>query len=94
MSKARPAATASDVLAVVAVNDAVMQQLGAVVLIHVSHRNPDGPDGRVDACPCSRGVDSIPADSADPAELGGGQYLSSGRHTLADVVREALAQEV
>ncbi|HMV67848.1 MAG TPA: hypothetical protein PLY51_12840 [Microthrixaceae bacterium] len=66
---------------------------GASVLEHVSLRQLDGPDVRVDDCPCGRGVETLPVDeSGQPviAELGGGQYISSARHTLGDVVRDVL----
>jgi hypothetical protein len=75
-------------LAAVAAIDAVMQALDSHVLQHVSLRNPDGADSRLDTCPCQRGADTVEA--GELVELGGGQYLSSGRHTLADVVRDAL----
>lgn len=81
-----PIPNAMAVLEVIARHDAVMQLLGSEVcaIEHVSVRNPDGPDDRLDTCPCARGRD------VEPIELGGGQYVSSARHTLADVVRDAL----
>lgn len=84
-------ATAEEVLAAIAGHDAVMQYLdaGVCVIEHVSLRNPDGRDRRLDSCPCERGPDP----DAPGAELGGGQYVSSARHTLADVVRD-VAKEV
>lgn len=86
-------ATAAGVLEVIAAHDAVMQQLGMSVVQHVSRRNPDGPDERLDTCPCTLGPDSFDPVVDGTPELGGGQYLSSRRHNLADVVREALAAE-
>ena len=76
----------SAVLAAIGRHNAVMQYLdsGICVIEHVSQRNPDGPDRRLDSCPCDRGPDP----DAPGAELGGGQYVSSPRHTLADVVRD------
>ena len=93
MTTGAPGPTAGEVLAVIAAHDAVMQQLGESVVQHVSRRDPDGPDVRLDTCPCSLGPDSFDPAADGPAELGGGQYLSSRRHTLADVVREALAEK-
>lgn len=75
-------------LAAVASVDAVMHVLDSHVVQHVSLRNPDGPDSRVDACPCHRGTDTV--SPGEIVELGEGQYLSSGRHTLADVVRDVV----
>jgi hypothetical protein len=78
-------------LAAVAAIDAVMQALDSHVLQHVSLRNPDGADSRLDGCPCRRGSDTVASgELVELVELGGGQYLSSGRHTLGDVVRDAL----
>lgn len=85
---AQKALTTDAVLAAVAAIDAVMQALDGHVLQHVSLRNPDGADSRLDACPCHRGAETVAADEF--VELGGGQYLSSGRHTLGDVVRDAV----
>jgi hypothetical protein len=79
--------SAEAVVAIVAASDAVMHALEVQVLQHVSLRNPDGADSRLDSCPCHRGPDTVEA--GESVELGGGQYLSSGRHTLADVVRDA-----
>lgn len=77
--------TPADVLGAIRLHDAIMQHLDGYdcVIEHVSVRNPDGPDHRLDSCPCDRGLDG-----AAPAELGGGQYISSARHTLADLVRD------
>jgi hypothetical protein len=79
---------AGAVLAAIAGHDAVMQYLdsGVCVIEHVSVRDPAGPDRRLDSCPCAR---SLPA--GEGSELGGGQYVSSARHTLADVVRDVAA---
>lgn len=79
-------ATAEQVLTAIAGHDAVMQYLdsGVCVIEHVSRRDPDGPDQRLDSCPCDRG----PHPDRPGQELGGGQYVSSARHTLADVVRD------
>jgi hypothetical protein len=77
------------VLAAIAEHDAVMQYLdsGVCVIEHVSVRDPQGPDRRLDSCPCARVLET---GQAGP-ELGGGQYVSSARHTLADVVRDVVA---
>lgn len=79
---------ASAVLAAIAAHDSVMQYLdsGVCVIEHVSVRDPAGPDRRLDSCPCARVL--APGEAAQ--ELGGGQYVSSARHTLADVVRDAV----
>lgn len=79
-------ASAEEVLAAIAGHDAVMQYLdsGVCVIEHVSLRDPAGADRRLDSCPCDRGL----APDVPGAELGGGQYVSSTRHTLADVVRD------
>lgn len=81
-------AKAYEVLATIAGHDAVMQYLdsGVCVIEHVSLRDPAGPDRRLDSCPCGRGPDP----DAPGQELGGGQYVSSQRHTLADVVRDVV----
>lgn len=88
-------ATAQEVLEAIARFEPAMHVLddsGAAVIEHVSKRNPDGPDTRVDSCPCSRGPETLPVgeDGETPvyADLGGGQYVSSARHTLGDVVRD------
>lgn len=87
--------SALEVLAKIASVGAVHNVLddGSCVIEHVSLRQLDGPDVRVDDCPCARGVETLPVDeSGQPviAELGGGQYISSARHTLGDVVRDVL----
>lgn len=81
-------ASTEEVLAAIAGHDAVMQYLdsGVCVIEHVSVRDPDGPDRRLDSCPCARVLDPGLAGQ----ELGGGQYVSSARHTLADVVRDVV----
>lgn len=83
---------AAAVLRKVSTFDAGMHALDdptSAVLQHVSLRVPDGADKRLDDCPCGRGLDTR-EDVVDPKEfeLGGGQYLSSGRHTYADIVRD------
>lgn len=85
-------AKAADVLAAIADHDAVMQYLdsGACVIQHVSLRDPGGPDKRLDSCPCDRVLE--PGEPGGQ-ELGGGQYVSSPRHTLADVVRDVASTE-
>ena len=84
-------ATPEAVVAAVAAIDAVMQSLDAHIVQHVSLHNPDGADPRLDACPCHRGPDTVAA--GEIVELGEGQYLSSGRHTLADVVRDVVGAD-
>lgn len=85
--------TAEQVLALIAAHDHAMGVLGdpsAAVIQHVSQHTDDG-EVRLDACPCSRGVDGLPTDELGRPvleQLGGGQYLSSVRHTLADLVRD------
>lgn len=78
--------SAEDALAAIRGHDAVMQYLdsGVCVIEHVSLRDPGGPDRRLDSCPCARTL----APDRPGQELGGGQYVSSARHTLADVVRD------
>ena len=80
--------TAEDVLRVLADSPVVMGLLdsGPCVLEHVSMRDRKGADKRLDSCPCARAL----ADDEDPGELGGGQYVSSPRHTLADLVRDVV----
>jgi hypothetical protein len=63
----------------------------SIALLHVSLQNPDGPDTRLDACPCPRGPETLEVDAEGRpvyVQLGGGQYISSGMHTLADLVRD------
>jgi hypothetical protein len=87
---------AKDILQLVAGNAAAMSYLdsGPCVLEHVSQRAADGPDVRLDACPCERTAEPPDPRTDDPAEkvreLGGGQYVSSERHTIGDLVRNAL----
>jgi hypothetical protein len=80
--------SAEQVLRVLADNLVVMGTLdsGPCEVEHVSLRDPAGPDKRLDTCPCSRGL----AEGQAPAELGGGQYVSSPRHTLGDLVRDVV----
>ncbi len=89
------APTPLEVLAKIASVGAVHNVLddGCCVVEHVSLRQLDGPDTRVDDCPCPRGVETLEVDeSGQPVivDLGGGQYISSARHTLGDVVRDVL----
>ena len=79
--------SAEDVLKVLAANPHVMGVLGggACAIQHVSTRVANGPDKRLDACPCDRQVDV-----GDVINLGGGQYVSSETHTLADLVRDVM----
>jgi hypothetical protein len=74
------------VLQVLADNPAVMSYLdaGPCTLEHVSRHVPDGADERLDTCPCERVAEGSP--------LGEGQYVSSERHTVGDLVRDALDQ--
>jgi hypothetical protein len=78
--------TADQVLRLLADSPVVMGVLdsGPCMLEHVALRDPDGPDRRLDACPCSRRADG------PVAELGGGQYVTSQRHTLGDLVRDVV----
>jgi hypothetical protein len=84
------------VLQVIAGNVAAMGYLdsGPCTIEHVSQRAKDGPDARLDDCPCGRDADPPDPRTDDPAEklreLGGGQYVSSQRHTVGDLVRDAL----
>lgn len=88
-----------DVLKAIEANAAAMSYLdsGPCTIEHVSQRVTDGPDVRLDTCPCGRTVDAPDPRTDDPAErlreLGGGQYVSSARHTIGDLVRDALTQE-
>jgi hypothetical protein len=85
------AVTPEAALAAVVATDVAMHALDGHVLQHVSLRNPDGADTRLDSCPCLRGADTVAA--GELVELGDGQYLSSGRHSLGDVVRDALSAD-
>jgi hypothetical protein len=78
--------SAEQVLRLLADSPVVMGLLdsGPCTLEHVSLRDKNGPDRRLDGCPCDRTL----AGDEDGAELGGGQYVSSPRHTLADLVRD------
>ena len=81
------AVDAAAVLALIARHDAVMQMLASEVCVieHVSQRDPKGADARLDACPCGR-------EAVGGAELGEGQYVSSERHSIADVVRDVVGK--
>lgn len=89
---------AEEILQLLADNPAAMDLLdsGACVIEHVSKRVKDGPDVRLDTCPCDRSIDPPDPRDDDPAEkvreLGGGQYVSSQRHTIGDLVRDALGR--
>lgn len=64
----------------------------AGVLLHVSKHTDDG-DVRLDACPCARGEETLPKDEIGRPVvpvLGDGQFVSSGRHTLGDLVRDVV----
>jgi len=88
--------SAEAVLTAIAHNPAVMSYLdgGSCTVVHVSVSQPDGPDQRVDACPCTRRTPPPDPRTDDPVErlrhLGEGQYLSSETHTVGDLVRDAL----
>ena len=65
-------------------------------LQHVKLRVPDGPDIRLDKCPCARGLETLPVDAAGQPiipELGGGQYVSSGLHFYGDLIRDVMGVE-
>lgn len=86
---------AAQVLAYLAKTDAAMHALENCPIDHISRRTPDGPV-RVDDCPCPR-TGPVPPDVLDemsPAqrarEVGAGRYVSSDRHTLADLVRDTV----
>jgi hypothetical protein len=87
---------AEEVLALIAGNAAAMSYLdsGPCTVEHVSLRVKDGPDERQDVCPCVRSADAPDPRTDDPderiRELGGGQYVSSPRHTIGDLVRDVL----
>lgn len=88
--------TAEEVLTAIANNSAVMSYLdgGPCTIVHVSVSQADGPDLRVDVCPCTRRTAPPDPRTDDPVErlrhLGEGQYLSSDVHTVGDLVRDAL----
>lgn len=88
--------SAESVLQLIADNPAAMSYLdgGPCTLVHVTKAQPDGPDERVDGCPCTRRTPMPDARTDDPVErlrhLGEGQYLSSDVHTVGDLVRDAL----
>lgn len=87
-----------DVLRVIAENPHVMGTLdgGACAIQHVSKRVVDGPDERLDTCPCDRTLPpaTVLSDTSDAAklrELGNGQYVSSPTHTIGDLVRDVIS---
>jgi hypothetical protein len=86
---------AEQVLAAIARHDHGMGALddpSAAVLQHVSRHTDDG-EVREDSCPCSRGEETLSRDEIGRPvvqQLGEGLYLSSGRHTLADLVRDVI----
>ncbi len=86
---------ADDVLRLIAEHPHVMGTLdsGTCAIEHVSERNADGADKRLDACPCDRKFAKGDLAAMGEAErklleLGEGQYISSPRHTLGDLVRD------
>jgi len=92
---AAPSSYAERVLAAVAGYGHGMVALGdpsAGVIEHVTKHTPDG-DVRLDSCPCPRGEETLPVDeNGRPVvpSLGGGTFVSSGRHTFADLVRDVV----
>lgn len=89
---------ASDVLKALSAHAHVMGTLDGspCAIQHVSRRRADGPDERLDACPCDRAFAAGEVEALDEAprkllELGGGQYVSSPTHTLGDLVRDVTA---
>lgn len=84
---------AEEVLAVIAAHGPIMSVMGSpstAVIQHVTKHTADG-DVRLDSCPCPRGLETLPVDELGRAvleQLGEGQYLSSARHTVADLVRD------
>ena len=92
--------SADEVLEMIAANPAVMGMLdsGPCTLEHVTERVADGPDERRDACPCDRSAPAPDPRTDDPnerlRELGGGHYVSSERHTIGDLVRDAVGPQV
>ena len=83
--------SAEQVLAFIAGNAYVMGVLdaGPCALQHVTLHVVDGPDARVDACPCDR--TNYPQTELD-LPLGGGQRVSSPTHTIADLVRDVVGE--
>lgn len=81
--------SADVVLRLLAADPYVMGVLdsGPCHLQHVTLHVVDGPDERVDSCPCER--DNYPYTERD-IPLGGGQRISSPTHTLGDLVRDVL----
>lgn len=86
---------ADEVLKSLAANPHVMGTLdgGACAIQHVSRRVVDGPDERLDTCPCDRKLNpaAVLSDTTEAQrlrELGNGQYVSSPTHTLGDLVRD------
>jgi hypothetical protein len=91
--------TADEVLAVVAAHPHVMGTLdsGTCAIQHVSRRRKDGPDERLDGCPCGREfadgeLDALDEPTRKLLDLGGGQYVSSPLHTLGDLVRDVVEE--
>jgi hypothetical protein len=84
--------SAEQVLAFIADNPHVMGVLdaGPCALQHVTLHVVDGPDERVDTCPCDR--TNYPDTGLD-VPLGGGQRISSPTHTIGDLVRDALPSD-
>ena len=84
------------VLAAIAAHGPVMGLMDSpsvAVIQHVSQHTDQG-DVRLDSCPCARGVEGLPTDDIGRPvleQLGEGQYLSSARHTLADLVRDVIS---
>ena len=64
----------------------------AGVLLHVTQL-VDGAEVRLDGCPCPRGEETLPEDATGrPVRevLGEGVWVSSARHTYADLVRDVV----
>jgi len=84
------------VLAAIGAHGAAMSVLdspSAAVILHVTQHTADG-EVRLDPCPCARGLEGLPVDDLGRPvleQLGEGQYVSSIRHTLADLVRDVIA---
>lgn len=92
------ALTPEDVLKSLAAHAHVMGTLDGspCAIQHVSRRRADGPDERLDTCPCDRvfaagEVEALDEPARKLLELGGGQYVSSPTHTLGDLLRDVTA---